>query len=514
MPASVTVHPPAVFAPAILVNKLQSRLPGLVAAVFLLPVIALPGGCATNPVSGQQELVMMSEAEEIEIGRQLSKIFPKRFGGAYESPETSAYINSVGEKIAAVVHRKNLIYHFTVLDSPAINAFALPGGYVYITRGMLAHLRSEGELAAVLAHELGHITARHAVSRHAKAFLLSLLGTIALQSTDAAGSTTWNQVASVVNQAILSGYSRADEHQADQLGAEYLAKTGYRTERMLEVLNVLQSMEEYERNLAKKENRQPQIYHGIFSTHPENKARLENVVEASKGLAAAPLIDDRRGPFLKRLEGLVYGGSAKGGIVRGSSFYHAKLGIALDFPQGWTVKNHPDRLDAYTAGDTAAIRLTVRDRNRKESETRYLRRALKNRDLEQISPLQGEFGGYTAYATLPTKYGRKRARVGVIFKNKQAYEFTAAGKTDADFNKHNADFVATMETFRGLESRRDRELAQPRRIKLVRVESGETVASIISRLSLEAEIEDAIRLLNGLYPEREPQAGDLLKVPV
>ena len=161
--------------------------------VFLKPfpwlLLCLPlfgTSCAVNPVSGKSDLVFMSEDREIEIGKALHPSILKRYGGEYDDPELKVYVDKLGNRLAEKSHRSHLIYHFTVLDSPQINAFALPGGYIYVTRGIMAYLGSADELAGLIGHEIGHVTARHGVRQHTKGTLASLLATIVAQTSDAA----------------------------------------------------------------------------------------------------------------------------------------------------------------------------------------------------------------------------------------------------------------------------------------------------------------------------------------
>ena len=488
--------------------SISSRIKFTVAVLTFISVMILPG-CASNPVTEESDLVFMSEEEEINLGRNLSKKLPKKFGGIYQDESIAEYVSSIGEKLAMQSHRADLIYHFYVLDSPDINAFALPGGYIYITRGMLARFNSQGELAAVLAHELGHVTARHGVTRHSKGVMVSLIGNVLLQTTGARGQA-WSQAQQVVSQAIMSGYSRSDEHQADTLAVEYLSKAGYNPNKMLNVLKALKSQDEYRKKIANKENKSIPLYHKVFSTHPENEVRIEKVISKSKEFADTG--EDIKEDYLKKIEGIVYGQSEEEGIVRNSTLYHPKLKVVVPFPKGWKVKNTNDYIEAYAPDDTSLIRLTLRDKNRRESETKHIKRYLESHDLKDIQPLNGEFGGVIALAKVKTRYGNKVSRIGAIFKDKLIYEFTAVSKTDSEFEKNDRLFIKTMTNFHSIKTEQEIKMAQPERIKLFTAKVGDTVEKIVKELKLDKRMIDIIRLLNGLYPTDEPQAGDLIKV--
>ncbi|HED18952.1 MAG TPA: peptidase M48 Ste24p, partial [Gammaproteobacteria bacterium] len=230
-------------------------------------------GCATNPVTGDQDFVLMSESEEISLGAKYNEQILREMS-VYPDPELAAYVDQVGQRIAKVSHRPQLNYHFTVIDTPTVNAFALPGGYIYITRGILAYLNSEAELAAVLGHEIGHVTARHSVRQQSAATATGIAGTVLGAATGVPGS---QDLFSVFGKAMLSGYGREQELESDRLGAQYLARSGYDPQAMLEVIGVLKNQEQFEQQRAREEKREARAYHGVFATHPDNDKRLQEV---------------------------------------------------------------------------------------------------------------------------------------------------------------------------------------------------------------------------------------------
>ena len=187
-------------------------------------------------------------------------------------------MNQVGQRIAAVSHRPQLQYTFTVLDSEEVNAFALPGGYVYITRGIMAYLNSEAELVAVLGHEVGHVTARHAVRQQTGAMATGVGATVIGILT---GSGDLANVANMAGTALVTGYGRDMELEADDLGAQYLERLGYNPEAMIDIVRLLKNQEAFEIQQARLENRKPHVYHGVFSTHPDNDTRLQQVVKSA-----------------------------------------------------------------------------------------------------------------------------------------------------------------------------------------------------------------------------------------
>src|SRR5574340_13310 len=257
--------------------------------VFISLAFSLLAGCAQNPVTGKSDFVMMSESEEIAIGRQYDEQVIKKQYRAYESKALQDYVDRVGQKLATQSHRPDLQYHFSVLDTPEINAFALPGGYVYVTRGILAYLNSEAELAAVVGHEIGHVTARHGVRQQSAAQAANLGLTIASIFVPELNTNIAQNLTNLLGGALLSGYGREHELEADRLGAQYLARTDYDPQAMIRVVGVLKNQELKDAELARQEGREPRRYSGLFATHPDNDTRLKQVVgEADKLAPAAP----------------------------------------------------------------------------------------------------------------------------------------------------------------------------------------------------------------------------------
>jgi predicted Zn-dependent protease len=237
-------------------------------------------GCGTktvNPVTGQQERSVMSEQQEVQTGAQAHQEILKEYG-ALNNSRVQSYVNDIGQRLAKLSHRANLKWTFTVLDSPEINAFALPGGYVYITRGIMAYLDSEADLAGVIGHEIGHVTARHGAQRATRqqdAALVGLLGGLLGAVLDAKGGGGIGQQIGQVSQAAAAGYvakyGREQELQADGLGAEYLSRVNYDPRNMIDVIRVLKDQERFAQDVARAEGRPvPQGGNAWLASHPRN----------------------------------------------------------------------------------------------------------------------------------------------------------------------------------------------------------------------------------------------------
>jgi len=388
-------------------------------SLILCLILINLSGCAVNPATGEQDLVLMSEQSEIALGRKTNKEVLQHYI-VYDDPELQAYVSRVGEGLAKNSHRNNLIYRFTVLDSKDVNAFALPGGYIFITRGLMAYLNSEAQLAAVLGHEIGHVTARHSVRQYSAAQLTGIgtvLASIFIPGMNQIGS----QLMQVMGSALLRGYGREHELEADKLGAEYVARTNYDTESMLDVIQVLKDQETFETQRAKSEGREPRIYHGLFSTHPDHDTRLQEIVEyASKYQIQT---EGRKGEeeYLNKIDGLIFGDSPQQGITRGNNFYHVQLDISIVFPRKWNVTNLPDKLVITAPQGVATQQILLEDINKRISPREFMIQRLGLKTLRNDKPLKiNGLEAHTGIATINTGAGQRAARFTVIYFNQQA----------------------------------------------------------------------------------------------
>lgn len=465
--------------------------------------LGLLANCAVNPVTGRQNFVMMSESEEVRTGKKGDEEVRKEYG-VYDNPALQRYVNEVGQRLAQKSHRGNLEYHFTVVDSPEINAFALPGGYIYITRGIMAYLNSEAELAAVLGHEIGHVTARHSVQQYSASMAANIgvaLGSILVPELRGGAQ---NLLAQLGN-ALLSGYGRDHELEADRLGAEYLARTGYDPQAMVKVVGILKDQELFDAEIARGEGREPRRYHGLFATHPDNDTRLKEVVSEADRLAQ-PKADSRQAAYLAQINGLVFGDSPSQGIVRDSRFLHEGLGFGLNFPTNWKVKNSPDRVIALSPENDGQIELLLAGPAR-GTPADFLRRSVR---LEAGNELDTTpINGLPAASMSGVRQG-KPVKVGVIFFRDQAFALVATAKTPAAYDRHRTAISSTLDSFHALQDS-ERKQAKPALIHTRTAKKGETFANLARLSPLGKNAEGYLRLMNHAYPSGEPQAGQPIK---
>jgi predicted Zn-dependent protease len=479
--------------------------------VAALAAALASGGCATNPVTGRTDVVTMSAAQEVEIGRKMHPQILREYG-RYADEELQLYVSDLGRRIGAASHRPDLQYTFTVLDSEEVNAFALPGGYVYITRGIMAYLNSEAELAAVLGHEVGHVTARHAVRQQAGATATGVGATLLGILT---GSGDVANLANMAGTALVRGYGRDMELEADQIGAQYLARLDYSPEAMIDVVRLLKNQELLEVQLARQEGREPRVYHGVFSTHPDNDTRLKEVVTSARraGADGEPR-PEGRDAYLQRIGGLPLGPSREQGVVRGSRFYHATLGITLAFPTGWNVQNLPSKVVAASPQKDAFLQVTAAPPPPNVQPRELLARSLSGVTLAEGQALTSNgLDGYTAVGReVGLPWGnRGPVRSAVVYFNGLAYLFNGGTRLSSAFGATDPLLLSSIKTFRRL---RDNELhlAEPNRIRLVKAAPGTRIEALAKTSPIEKYPAERLRLLNDLYPDREPTPGEWLKV--
>jgi predicted Zn-dependent protease len=318
----------------------------------LLMVCSLLGGCSVNPATGKSQLNFYNEQKEIQMGNEADAEILDSVG-LYDDPDLQDYIQDLGSQLAAQSERPNLPWTFKVLDDSAVNAFALPGGHVYITRGLLTHLETEAEVAEVLGHEIGHVTARHGVNQASKQLLVAIgIGAAVLIDSDLEG---WAGLAEVGFGVLFLKYSRDDERQADDLGLRYLVRTGYDPRLAPEVFGVLEGVSKIE-----GAGRLP----NWLATHPDpgsRRKRLEQEVAALDQDFAGKKVE--RDSYLQRLDGMVFGDNPRDGYFQGSAFVHPDMRFRFEFPEGWETANQKAAVTGTEPGGAAMLQVALSDKD-------------------------------------------------------------------------------------------------------------------------------------------------------
>jgi predicted Zn-dependent protease len=492
---------------------------GLLAAWAAAAVLALAGCAGTG--GGEPQTVAARSGAEQRQGAQAHPEILRRFGGEYANPRLAAYVRDIGQRLVAVTEQPDQPWTFTVLDSPVVNAFALPGGYVYVSRGLIALADDEAELAGVIGHEIGHVTARHSAQRQtqstiAQAGVMAAVIGAAILGADGALLDAVGQGASVAVQGGLAQFSQGQEIEADRLGVRYLARAGYDP---LAQADFLASMSEQSALAARLQggaydpNRVD-----FFATHPADARRVRTAVaEAqSQGLAvnAPPRERDR---FLRAVDGMTYGDSAAQGFVRGRRFVHPELRFAFEAPPGFEIVNSARQVRAQGPNGAIVVFDSVRDpggpldRIVARDWPAALAREARVGPVEAVDRFAVN-GLDAASALLPvqTRRGVMAAHLTAIRGGDGSlYRFTVI--SDPRDRAGRAAAEAAGRSFRRL-SAAEAAREKPDRIRIHTVRPGETVRGLAARMPFERAAEERFRVLNDLGPSEEPRPGDSVKL--
>jgi predicted Zn-dependent protease len=473
-------------------------------ALPLLTAALLTGGCASNPATGGANIVLMSESQEIRIGREAHEKMMEE-GAAYPDQALQDYVDRIGQKLAATSDRPDLAYTFTVIDSEAINAFALPGGYIYINRGLMVYLDNEEEFAAVLAHEIGHVTARHSVRQKTAATTNNILAQLAYITT---GSADLAQASNMYGTSLVRGYGREMELEADGEGAEYLHNAGYDPNALLDVIGVLKDQEVYQRQKAKAAGRQPQSYHGLYATHPRNDKRLQQVIRTAAELEPRYNLQPRDAEEWRRItEGMAYGKSSAAAERDENRYYHNKLGFTFEVPEGWTVERGSRAVVARADDGSGQLSLSLQRYDKTMAPSVFLADKFNAPQLMQSEPLVLE--GLTGHTGVAPGGSDGRRRLAMAHRGSLAYLFEGE-TTGGDFSTLDEAFLTVIKSFRPI-SAGEREPDNRQFVSWVQARPGDTMASLARGVRI-PDAENQLRLMNGYYPRGEPRAGDWIKI--
>jgi len=458
---------------------------------------------ASQPAAAQ----FMSKSREQSIGAEEHPKIIKQYGGVYDEPGVAGYVATIGGRIVANSEIPGQPFHFTVLDSPIVNAFALPGGYVYVTRGLIALANSEAELASVLAHEVGHVAARHSAQRYNRGMGMALGGAVL-------GAVLGNQIVSDLvqqgGQLYLLSYSRKQEYEADQLGVRYLVRAGYDPYAEADFLRSLEAHDALEQALNREKNKRPSEF---LTTHPITAKRVVEAIETARKsgvpVESRPRLRDE---FLNSIEGMVYGGSSEHGYVRDRSFVHPKLGFTFTVPPGFNITDTPSAIIA-TGPDEMKIKFDMARLKQPTSMASYLTSiwandvSLRNPEGMTINGMQAA----TAETVLNTEAGRAIVRLVAIGFTPD----TAARIMIVMPNQPGADMRTELQrftySFRSL-SPQEATKARPQRIRVIPVRSGDSMAGMAERMPFADYREPRFRILNGFGPGDVLSPGARVKI--
>jgi predicted Zn-dependent protease len=476
-------------------------------------ISVLAAGCASNPATGGKNVVLGSMDGEKKTVQKNHQEIVKALG-LYDDQATQEYVQLVGARLALASDLPNEEFKFFVIDDAGINAFTTGCCNVYVNRGLLVNLNSEAELAGVLGHEIGHITARHPARRQARGVAASLGAMAAAILT---GSNAIGQLANIGAQAWMQGYGRENEMEADRLGLKYMVKAGYNPESIGKVFNVFQAGEKFERQRAAAEGREPRLYHGVFSSHPSPD---ERAVQAAKGAANIKETPpegwlERHDEYLTTINGIAYGSSKAQGIVRDNRFYHAEMGITVAFPRGWTIENLRDRLLAFTPKKDAIMQIMIDAKPEKQAPREFLLSKLKGQSVFKGEPLTADGNeGYTVVTRSgsPIDNGLGPVRWAVIYRGQSAFIFAGASRSALDGVPEVDGLIrSTTLTLRSLKPS-EFPLAEPYRIKVVKATAATKLSDYAQDMPEDKFKKETLELINAMYPNKRPQAGQLFKI--
>jgi predicted Zn-dependent protease len=480
---------------------------GILAAL----AVSVAAACATNPVTGKKQMTLLSEAEELAIGQQQDQEI-RREMGVYDDPELQRYVDDIGQQLARRSHRPSLPWSFTIVDSPAINAFALPGGYIYLTRGIMAYLDDESELAGVLGHEIAHVTARHAAqayTRQAQAGIgLAILGIFV------PSAQPFTDLGAAGLSVLFLRHGREAELEADRLGVEYGSSAGYDPSGVPRFLATLARVS------AMSERGVP----NWLSTHPDPGARVTRAEPLVARFAAADATAVNRDQYLQRIHGLVFGDSPKDGIVRGNQFLHPLLRIGVTFPDGWELTNTPDAVMAQEPGTRhfmvlqeveAALRGSYGNQSRQrvaDIAVAKMRQAGYSVVDGTTTTINGHDAHVGVYRGKAKDVGEVVMRAAHILIGRQLY--VVAGFTPKDeFDRVDPHIQASLQTFRQL-SQQEASNIRPNKIDFYVVRQGDSWQSIAVRQGKGFVNAATLAIMNDREVNVQPQPGDRIKIVV
>src|SRR5687767_4337220 len=471
---------------------------------FLFTLLVIVGAaCATNPVTGKKQMSLLSEAEEMAIGAQ-QDLEIRREMGVYNDAALQRYVSDIGQQLAHVSHRPKLPWTFTIVDSPAINAFALPGGYIYLTRGILAYLDDEAELAGVLGHEIGHVTARHAAqayTRQAQAGIGLTILSIFVPST-----APFADLGSAGLSVLFLRHGRDAELEADRLGVEYGSGAGYDPAGVPRFLATLARVN------ALSERGVP----NWLSTHPDPGSRVTKAEPVASKFVSDAAKAQNRDQYLERIHGMVFGDRVEEGIVRGNEFLHPELRLGVKFPEGWELTNTPQAVLAQEPGTDhfMVLQEVEQPRGRTIGETAVA--AMRNAGYTvvdgRVDRINGNEAHVGVYRGNAKDVGKVLMRAAHIAVGRRLY-VVAGFAPEKEFDAVDKDILPSVQTFRQL-SPAEASAVRPNRLDFYVVKAGDSWQSIAARQGKNFVSAATLAIMNDHEVHVQPNPGDRVKIVV
>ena len=461
--------------------------------------------CATNPATGRREITLMSEAQEIALGKESDGQIRQEMG-LYDDPELQRYVSDIGLRLAKLSERPNLPWQFAVVDQPAVNAFALPGGFIYLTRGILPYLDTEAELAGVLGHEIGHVTARHAAQQYTRQ-IGGTVGLIAL-GVFVPAAQPFGQASQQVMGLLFLKYGRDDELQADSLGVRYSGLGNWDPEGVPGMLTTLGRLAEASGDRKGVPN--------FLSTHPEPLARVQEIrAEVEKAKAGKSGFVTDRAAIRAQVDGVIFGDNPAQGIVRGTTFLHPPLRFRLEFPTGWQVANSAQQVVSKAPNADVFEILQLVPKPQGSSVEDIGVGSMQKAGFRLVRGERTSIGGLDAhvgeYEGMIEGLGEVRSRATHLRHGDNVY-MIAGLAAPALFAQFDSAFATSQRSFRPM-SASEAEAIKPARIALYTVRAGDTWQTLAGR-SAGAVTAAGLAAMNHADAGSQPQAGTQIKVVV
>jgi len=462
--------------------------------------LLLLSACAINPVTGKKQVVLMSQSQEIAMGKESDPQVVASFG-LYKDPALQKFITKKGLAMAAISHRPKLDYEFKIVDSPVVNAFALPGGYVYFTRGIMAHFNNEAEFAGVLGHEIGHITARHSVIQQRNAMLgqLGIIAGIVLVPE----LSDYAEPLSTGLQLALMSFGRDAERQSDELGVEYSSRIGYDASEMAGFFKTI------ERQQAASGEEIPEF----LSTHPSPTERNATVAKLAEEWKTKLKLKDaviNRESYLKKIDGIVLGEDPRQGFAENGFFYHPQLRFVFPVPAEWKLQNAPQQVQmAPGTGDALMIFTLASGKSLDAAATANLQQynlTLVESKKESISGLQS----IILVADQKQEQGTLRILSALIQYKGNIFNMMGISEL-SKFPNYQATFLSTVRNFKELKDA-DKLNRKPEVVRIKTVPQTMTLESAFHHFNMPSERMEELAILNGMNLKDELKKGTLLKV--
>lgn len=470
-----------------------------IALALLVTGIASLSSCTTDYVTGKSTFSLVSESQEISMGREADPQIVAEYG-LYDDRELAMMLDALGQKLTKVSQRPDLKYTFRILDSPVVNAFALPGGYVYVTRGILAHFNSEDELAGVLGHEIGHVVARHSAEQISRVQLASLgLGLGSLVSEE---FQKFADVAEAGMGLLFLKFSRGQESESDMLGVEYSTKLGYDSHKMAEFFNTLKQMR----------GESGQSLPSFLSTHPDpgdREANVHNLTEEWRGKVNFAPLNKKRYDYLKMIDGIVYGEDPRHGYVENDMFYHPDMTFQFPVPSGWNVVNSSSTVQLISGDKKAAVQLTL---GKSSSPAIEVDEFVSNTGVTVQSKEKMSVDGFSAIVVESSITGEEPLKILSSFISKDQKVFIFHGFTSPElYASYSGSFRTVM---MGFEKASDTAVLnkKPIRLSIQKAPKSGSLAAILAVLGTKQDMRAELALINGMTLEDQVQQGEWLKI--